>query len=132
MLKNLDTVFLGAEFNKCLNFSYNARELMKNFELMKKFFDEFNIINYFKESFEIYELKISVGVCSKPFQNSKLAFKCLDCEILNDNQVLCKDCFLNGNHKNHKYFQCDVNEGFCDCGDISALKQSGKLILLIF
>lgn len=64
-------------------------------------------------------------LCSAPIQNQTIGFKCYDCEIKNDYQIFCKNCFLKANHENHATIFVSSNSGFCDCGDIQIIKSQG-------
>lgn len=67
----------------------------------------------------------SRGICSKALAENEFSFKCYDCELVNENQIYCADCFLNGNHENHRCFTLFAGGGCCDCGDSNILKPTG-------
>lgn len=50
--------------------------------------------------------------------------QCFDCQT-SEKSSLCLNCFLKGEHENHRFRVVEYGNGFCDCGNPSALKEEG-------
>ncbi|KAI1713887.1 ATP-dependent clp protease adaptor protein clpS domain-containing protein [Ditylenchus destructor] len=59
-------------------------------------------------------------ICGRVFKNGEPNYTCKDCAT-DGTCVLCRDCFLNSAHVNHKYkMHTSLGYGYCDCGDSEA------------
>ena len=45
--------------------------------------------------------------------------------MLEDNSIVCIECFNAGNHEGHNYEQIIVCGGCCDCGDDEKWEEKG-------
>ena len=64
------------------------------------------------------------GVCGEVWGSNDIAYKCRTCE--NDPTcAICVTCFEAGNHVNHDYSMIHTGGGCCDCGDVTAWKETG-------
>lgn len=64
-------------------------------------------------------------LCAKSLAEGDITYKCYDCGENNDYHILCENCFLNGEHKGHRYLRSLERGGCCDCGDCDALSSKG-------
>jgi hypothetical protein len=64
------------------------------------------------------------GVCGAVWGSNDIAYRCRTCEH-DPTCAICVPCFQNGNHATHDYSMIRTGGGCCDCGDITAWKQSG-------
>jgi E3 ubiquitin-protein ligase UBR3 len=64
------------------------------------------------------------GVCGAVWGSHYIAYQCRTCE-LDPTCAICVPCFQHGNHSTHDYSMIRTGGGCCDCGDITAWKQSG-------
>jgi E3 ubiquitin-protein ligase UBR3 len=64
------------------------------------------------------------GVCGAVWGSHYIAYRCRTCE-LDPTCAICVPCFQHGNHSTHDYSMIRTGGGCCDCGDITAWKQSG-------
>ncbi|MCO5595657.1 hypothetical protein L7F22_049702 [Adiantum nelumboides] len=64
------------------------------------------------------------GVCGAVWGSNDIAYRCRTCE--NDPTcAICVSCFESAKHINHDYLMIHTGGGCCDCGDITAWKESG-------
>ena len=49
---------------------------------------------------------------------------CLNCQT-QSSSCMCFNCFINGDHRGHKFSIRESGGGVCDCGDPDGLKPSG-------
>eukprot|EP00250_Pteridium_aquilinum_P003618 c13921_g1_i1 orf=503-7018(-) len=64
------------------------------------------------------------GVCGAVWGSIDIAYRCRTCE--NDPTcAICVACFEPAKHVNHDYLMIHTGRGCCDCGDITAWKESG-------
>ncbi|UJR10060.1 hypothetical protein I4U23_014282 [Adineta vaga] len=62
-------------------------------------------------------------VCGHLFKAEEPTYFCRDC-CIDPTCVLCTDCFLQSEHRNHRYkMNVSAGGGYCDCGDSEAWKQ---------
>ncbi|XP_024387527.1 E3 ubiquitin-protein ligase PRT6 isoform X2 [Physcomitrium patens] len=64
------------------------------------------------------------GVCGAVWGSNDIAYRCRTCEH-DPTCAICVPCFQNGNHASHDYSMIRTSGGCCDCGDVTAWKQSG-------
>ena len=64
------------------------------------------------------------GVCGAVWGSNDIAYRCRTCEH-DPTCAICVPCFQNGNHATHDYSMIRTGGGCCDCGDITAWKESG-------
>lgn len=64
------------------------------------------------------------GVCGAVWGSNDIAYRCRTCEH-DPTCAICVPCFQYGNHATHDYSMIRTGGGCCDCGDITAWKQSG-------
>lgn len=62
-------------------------------------------------------------VCGHLFKSEEATYFCRDC-CVDPTCVLCTDCFLQSEHRKHRYkMNVSAGGGYCDCGDSEAWKQ---------
>lgn len=62
-------------------------------------------------------------VCGHLFKSEEPTYFCRDC-CVDPTCVLCTDCFLQSEHRKHRYkMNVSAGGGYCDCGDSEAWKQ---------
>ncbi|CAF1230750.1 unnamed protein product [Rotaria sp. Silwood1] len=62
-------------------------------------------------------------VCGRLFKSEEPTYFCRDC-CVDPTCVLCTDCFLQSEHRKHRYkMNVSAGGGYCDCGDPEAWKQ---------
>ena len=62
-------------------------------------------------------------VCGHLFKSAEPTYFCRDC-CVDPTCVLCTDCFLQSEHRKHRYkMNVSTGGGYCDCGDSEAWKQ---------
>ncbi|CAF4308834.1 unnamed protein product, partial [Rotaria sp. Silwood2] len=62
-------------------------------------------------------------VCGHLFKSEEPTYFCRDC-CVDPTCVLCTDCFLQSEHRKHRYkMNVSAGGGYCDCGDHEAWKQ---------
>ncbi|CAF0909766.1 unnamed protein product [Adineta ricciae] len=62
-------------------------------------------------------------VCGHLFKAEEPTYFCRDC-CVDPTCVLCTDCFLQSEHRKHRYkMNVSAGGGYCDCGDSEAWKQ---------
>jgi len=62
-------------------------------------------------------------VCGRLFKSEEPTYFCRDC-CVDPTCVLCTDCFVQSEHRNHRYkMNISAGGGYCDCGDSEAWKQ---------
>ena len=65
----------------------------------------------------------SSSICGKVFSHGDQGYSCLECRI-DQNRVLCTDCFLSSSHTEHLYCMFAISGGgCCDCGDVESWKK---------
>lgn len=64
------------------------------------------------------------GVCGAVWGVNDIAYRCRTCEH-DPTCAICVPCFQQGNHSTHDYCMIRTGGGCCDCGDITAWKQTG-------
>ncbi|KAG0593011.1 hypothetical protein KC19_1G298000 [Ceratodon purpureus] len=64
------------------------------------------------------------GVCGAVWGSNDIAYRCRTCEH-DPTCAICVPCFQNGDHDTHDYSMIRTGGGCCDCGDVTAWKQSG-------
>ena len=64
------------------------------------------------------------GRCDRVFTKNTLIVHCVTCSLYYSS-CFCLDCFLHGNHKNHKAFLLTTESGTCDCGSLNYIKEEG-------
>ncbi|XP_024369767.1 E3 ubiquitin-protein ligase PRT6 isoform X2 [Physcomitrium patens] len=64
------------------------------------------------------------GVCGAVWGVNDIAYRCRTCEH-DPTCAICVPCFQLGNHSTHDYCMIRTGGGCCDCGDMTAWKQSG-------
>ncbi|CAF3756931.1 unnamed protein product [Rotaria socialis] len=63
-------------------------------------------------------------VCGHLFKSEEPTYFCRDC-CVDPTCVLCTDCFLQSEHRKHRYkMNVSAGGGYCDCGDSEAWKQN--------
>lgn len=63
-------------------------------------------------------------VCGHLFKSEEATYFCRDC-CVDPTCVLCTDCFLQSEHRKHRYkMNVSGGGGYCDCGDSEAWKQN--------
>ncbi|CAF1204742.1 unnamed protein product [Rotaria sordida] len=63
-------------------------------------------------------------VCGHLFKSEEPTYFCRDC-CVDPTCVLCTDCFLQSEHRKHRYkMNVSAGGGYCDCGDPEAWKQN--------
>ena len=97
-------------------------EIIKSYlnQISKTFGYEYN-----NESFFSYLKSISKPnnqVCNKEIKLGEGGFRCEDCSVIT-NSVICIECFNKSKdkHKNHNVIFKPESNGFCDCGEASAI-----------
>ena len=97
-------------------------EIIKSYlnQISKTFGYEYN-----NESFFSYLKSISKPnnqVCNKEIKLGEGGFRCEDCSVIT-NSVICVECFNKSKdkHKNHNVIFKPESNGFCDCGEASAI-----------
>ena len=91
--------------------------------LLTSVFEKENFAAAAKEAFSTMKSS-SKPVCGKILTKNDIGFKCLDCEK-DPTCIICKDCFENADHKNHRILVQKSVAGCCDCGDPDAWQESG-------
>ena len=62
-------------------------------------------------------------VCGHLFKSEEPTYFCRDC-CVDPTCVLCTECFLQSEHRKHRYkMNVSAGGGYCDCGDSEAWKQ---------
>lgn len=62
-------------------------------------------------------------VCGRLFKSEEPTYFCRDC-CVDPTCVLCTECFLQSEHRKHRYkMNISAGGGYCDCGDSEAWKQ---------
>ncbi|CAD8123721.1 unnamed protein product [Paramecium sonneborni] len=79
-----------------------------------------NVINITQEEYmEIQKKNKDNGqktFCGNPILDLQLFYQCFDCSQ-DTSHIICKECFVPQNHKNHNVQIQVSSQGFCDCGD---------------
>ncbi|KAL3679047.1 hypothetical protein R1sor_022003 [Riccia sorocarpa] len=64
------------------------------------------------------------GICGAVWGGNDIAYRCKTCEH-DPTCAICVPCFKAGDHRGHDYSMIHTFGGCCDCGDVTAWKQSG-------
>ncbi|KAL2613856.1 hypothetical protein R1flu_025548 [Riccia fluitans] len=67
------------------------------------------------------------GICGAVWGGNDIAYRCKTCEH-DPTCAICVPCFKAGDHLGHDYSLIRTIGGCCDCGDVTAWKQSGFCI----
>ena len=63
-------------------------------------------------------------ICNTSWAGRTIAICCETCQVISPS-YLCVPCFLNGNHKGHKYYITYVTTASCSCGNPHKINPSG-------
>ena len=111
LIFNGENTIIPLEENLLSQFSYRLQLL----------FSKDTPINAFYQ--ELKDSCPSSSICAKVFNQGDQGYTCLECRV-DQNRVLCKDCFLSGSHINHLYHLFGISGGgCCDCGDVESWKK---------